>query len=138
MIRVKPPQAAGEVRPPDVKSPDKIRTIDEAAVLVGNEKDTSGQEKLWREIKKMQPKCLEQMPPVFPWRRGLATAIRTTNPYGRAEIFMPRAEQIPLIQQMNMGLRSIINCPGQYSLQVAEFEGDRLTISIQESRRLIS
>ena len=25
--------------------------------------------------------------------------------------------------QMNMGLHSIVNCPGQYSLQVAEFSG---------------
>ena len=32
--------------------------------------------------------------------------------------------------QMNSGLRSIVNCPGRYSLQVAEFSG-RSTYQLQ-------
>lgn len=106
----------------DVKLPEKIRTIDEAAVLVGDEKTQASQEKLWRDVKKLQPKCLEHIPSPFPWRRGLATAIRTTNPFIPAQNLYPKTQD-KLVMQMNMGLHSIVNCPGQYSLQVAEFSG---------------
>jgi RNA polymerase sigma factor (sigma-70 family) len=98
MIRGTPPQAPREVLAPDIKSREKIRTIDEVAVLVGDEKDMASQEKLWREVKNIQPKCLEQISSPFPWRRGLATALRTTNPFGRAEILSPRAEQKPMME----------------------------------------
>jgi hypothetical protein len=124
MIRGTPPQAPSETMKPDVKLPEKIRTVDEAAVLVGNEKTWAAQEKLWRDVKKIQPKCLEHIPCPFPWRRGLATAIRTTNPYVPAQNLYPRTLD-KLVMQMNTGLRSIVNCPGQYSLQVAEFSGRR-------------
>jgi hypothetical protein len=122
MIRGTPPTAPSETMAPDVKLPEKIRTIDEAAVLVGNEKTMASQEKLWRDVKKMQPKCIENMSSPFPWRKGLATAIRTTNPYIPAQMLYPRTQD-KLVMQMNTGLRSIVNCPGQFSLQVAEFSG---------------
>jgi hypothetical protein len=122
MIRGTPPQAPSEVMAPEVKLPEKIRTVDEAAVLIGNEKTQAAQEKLWREVKKLQPKCLEHIPSPFPWRRGLGTAIRTTNPFIPAQYLYPRTQD-KLVMQMNMGLRSIVNCPGQFSLQVAEFSG---------------
>src|SRR5262249_20083862 len=103
MIRGTPPQAPSETMKPDIKLPEKIRTVDEAAVLVGNEKPWAAEEKLWRDVKKIQPKCLEHIPCPFPWRRGLATAIRTTNPYVPAQNLYPRTPD-KLVMQMNTGL----------------------------------
>jgi hypothetical protein len=122
MIRGTPPQAPSEVVKPDIKLPEKIRTVDEAAVLVGDEKTMAAQETLWRAVKKIQPKCLESMSTPFHWRKGLSRAYRTTNPYVPAQNLYPRTQD-KLVMQMNMGLRSIVNCPGQFSLQVAEFSG---------------
>ena len=44
MVRGTPPQAPSETMTTDVKLPEKIRTIDEAAVLVGDEKTQASQE----------------------------------------------------------------------------------------------
>jgi hypothetical protein len=52
----------------------------------------------------------------------LATAIRTTNPYVPAQNLYPQTQD-KLVMTMNTGLRSIVHCPGQFSLQVAEFSG---------------
>ena len=122
LMRGTPPTVPSNVMKPDIKMPEKIRTFDEAAVVVGNEKTTADQEKLWRQVKKIKPKCLNGMANLFPWREGLSHAIRTTNPYVPAQNLYPRTKD-RLIVQMNTGLRSIINCPGRYSLQIAEFSG---------------
>jgi hypothetical protein len=102
--------------------PEKIRTFDEAAVLVGNEKTLADSEKLLHMVRKINPKCLEGMPKLYFWRTGLAYAIRTTNPYAPAQTLYQQTRD-RLVVQMNSGLRSILNCPGRYSLQVAEFTG---------------
>ncbi len=122
MIRGVPPTARSEVQMPDIGMPEKIRTFDEAAVLVGNEKTLVDSEKLLHRVRKINPKCLEGMPKLYFWRTGLAYAIRTTNPYAPAQTLYQRTTD-KLVVQMNGGLRSIVNCPGQYSLQVAEFTG---------------
>jgi hypothetical protein len=80
------------------------------------------QERLWKEVKKIKPRCLEKFSSPFPWRTGLASALRTTNPYVPAQNLYPRTRD-KLVMQMNSGLRSIVNCPGRYSLQVADFSG---------------
>ncbi len=56
LMRGTPPTVPSEVMAPDIKMPEKIRTFDEAAVLVGNEKTLAAQEKLWRDVKKTQAK----------------------------------------------------------------------------------
>ncbi len=122
MLRGIPPTAPSEVMAPDVKMPEKIRTLDEAAVLVGNEKTLAGSEKLLHEVRKIKPRCLEGMSSPFPWRTGLCYAIRTTNPFVPTQYLFPRTKD-RLVVQMNGGLRSIANCPGRYSLQIAEFSG---------------
>jgi hypothetical protein len=122
MIRGTPPTVPSEVVAPDIKMPEKIRTLDEASVLVGNEKTLAGSEKLWREVKKLKPKCLSGMSSPYPWRSGLSSALRTTNPYVPAQLLFPRPKD-KLIVLMNTGLRSIANCPGRFSLQVADFSG---------------
>jgi hypothetical protein len=122
LMRGTPPTVPSNVMKPDIKMPEKIRTFDEAAVLVGDEKTTAGSEKLWRQVKKIKPKCVDAMSTPFPWRTGLSTAIRTTNPFVPAQNLFPRTKD-RLVVQMNSGLRSIVNCPGRFSLQVAEFSG---------------
>jgi hypothetical protein len=122
MIRGVPPTTPSNVIKPDVGMPEKIRTFDEAAVLVGNEKTMAAQEKLWNYVRKLKPKCIEGMSSPFPWRTGLATALRTTNPYVAAQYLYPHPRD-RLVVQINSGLRSVVNCPGRFSLQVAEFSG---------------
>jgi len=122
MIRGVPPTARSEVKMADIGMPEKIRTFDEAAVLVGNEKTLADSEKLLHRVRKLNPKCLEGMPKMYFWRTGLAYAIRTTNPYAPAQTLYQKTRD-KLVVQMNGGLRSIVNCPGRYSLQVAEFTG---------------
>jgi hypothetical protein len=121
LMRGTPPTVPSEVLVPDIKMPEKIRTFDEAAVLVGNEKTLADQEKLWRYVKTLKPKSLEG---VTPWARhsGLRTALRTTNPYVPAQLLFAHPGDRLLIR-INSGHRSIANCPGRYSLQIADFSG---------------
>jgi hypothetical protein len=122
LMRGTPPTVPSRVMQPNIKMPEKIRTFDEAAVLVGNEKTLADQEKLWNQVRKLSPKCLTGMSTPFPWRTGLRQALRTTNPYVPAQYLYPHTRD-RLMVKINSGLRSIANCPGQYSLQVAEFSG---------------
>ena len=71
---------------------------------------------------------------MLPWRqgKGLSRALRTTNPYIPAQYLFPRKAD-PLITQMNSGPLSIFNCPGRYTVQVAEFTG-RSTMSGSDAR----
>ena len=122
LMRGTPPTVPSNVMQPNIKMPEKVRTFDEAAVLVGDEKTLAGSEKLWRQVKKIKPECLKKMSTPFLWREGLSKSYRTTNPYVPAQNLYPRTKD-KLIVQMNSGLRSIVNCPGRYSLQIAEFSG---------------
>ena len=122
LMRGTPPTVPSNVMKPDIKMPEKIRTFDEAAVLVGNEKTLAGSEKLWHQVRKIKPQCLEKMSTPFLWREGLSKSYRTTNPYVPVQLLYP-SHKDRLMVQMNSGLRSIVNCPGRYSLQVAEFSG---------------
>jgi hypothetical protein len=131
-IRGVPPTADPAVRQANIGIPEKYRTYDEAAVLVGNEKTLRGSEVLLHQVKKIKPDCLNGMPHLFQWREGLSTAMRTTNPYVPAEALYPRKPD-KLILQMNQTARSVVNCPGRYTLQVAEFAG-RSTFNPQDER----
>jgi hypothetical protein len=122
LMRGTPPTVPSEVMAPDIKMPEKTRTFDEAAVLVGNEKTLADSEKLWHVVRKIKPKCLQEMSSPFGWREGLSKSYRTTNPYVPAQYLYPRTKDRLMIQ-MNSGLRSVVNCPGRYSLQIAEFSG---------------
>jgi hypothetical protein len=122
-IRGVPVQAPSETMKAAIKQPEQVRIHDEAAVLVGDEKTEQATEELLHKIKKIHPKCLDAMPQLFPWRRvGLNRAIRTTNPYVPAHWLYPKTPD-RLIVQMNSGLHSIANCPGHYTIQVAQFSG---------------
>jgi hypothetical protein len=122
LIRGTPPTAPADLMMPEIKMPEKVRTYDEAMVLVGDEKTLADSEKLLKQVRKIHPKCLEHMSRLLPWRSGLTHAYRTTNPYAPAQTLYPRAKD-KLVMQINAGHHSIANCPGRYSLQVAQFTG---------------
>ena len=122
LMRGTPPTVPSNVMTPDIKMPEKIRTFDEAAVLVGNEKTLKGSEQLWYQVRKIKPDCLNKMSTPFKWRDGLSKSYRTTNPYVPVQNLYP-SHKDRLMVQMNSGLRSVVNCPGRYSLQIAEFSG---------------
>ena len=123
-IRNVPPTAPESIRQPDLAMPERVRIYDEAAVLVGNCKTLDESEALLHRVKKIHPKCLDGMPTLMPWRKGigLSRAMRTTNPYVPTQVLYPRKPDT-IVKQMNSGPMSIFNCPGRYTLQVAEFTG---------------
>jgi len=124
-IRNVPPMAAEYVRKAELTEPEKVRSYDEAAVLVGNEKTLQGSLDLLHRVWKIKPKCLNDIPSIYNWRGGLASAVRTTNPYVPTQNLYPgrgaRGHKDTLVAEMNHGPRSIFNCPGRYTIQVAEF-----------------
>ena len=122
LIRGTPPTAPAELMAPAIKMPEKIRTFDEAAVLVGNERTLADSERLLKHVRKLNPKCLKGMSSPFPWRTALMYAYRTTNPYAPAQTLYPKSKD-RLVMQINSGHRSVANCPGRYSLQLAQFSG---------------
>jgi hypothetical protein len=123
-IRNVPPTAPSYVRTSQLTEPEKVRSYDEATVLVGNAKTLAESEALWLRVKKIKPKCLNEIPNMWGHRDGLSKALRTTNPYVPAQdIFPGRSKKDELVARMNGGPRSIFNCPGRYVLQIAEFGG---------------
>jgi hypothetical protein len=123
-IRGTPPTAPSITMKAITRLPESVRIHDEAAVLVGNEKSTAATEILLNKVKRLHPKCLNEMPRMWSHRQGsgLSRALRTTNPYVPAQLLYPRAPD-SLVIKMNSGLRSLAQCPGHYSLQIAQFSG---------------
>jgi hypothetical protein len=131
-VRGIPPNAPPYMNKSQLSEPEKTRTHDEAAVLVGNEKTLQDSLTLLNKVKHIKPKCLDQVPGIYIWRKGLNTAYRTTNPYVPAQDLFPgRTQKDRMLEQMNSGPRSVNYCPGRYSLQVAEFSG-RTVINPQD------
>jgi hypothetical protein len=129
MIRNVPPTAPAGVKRPELSPPEKYRSFDEAAVLVGDEKTMADARKVWHKVKKIKPDCLNGMPHLFQWREGLDKALVTFNPLVPAQnIYSGRRD--PLVVQMNEGPRTVLNAPGRYTLEVANFTG-RSTYDVQ-------
>lgn len=123
-IRGVPPMTAPFVTRDDVNLPELLRTLDEAAVMVGDEKTTKDAFDLMHKIKKLHPVCIDGQPSPYPWRKkqGLSRAMCTTNPFVPAEDLFPRPPDV-MVAQMNSGPHSIRTCPGRYTLQIASFGG---------------
>jgi hypothetical protein len=133
-IRNIPPTAPPGVDRAQLGDPERVRTYDEAAVLVGNEKTVKGQEVLWHKVKKIRPKCLDGMPKLYLWREGLNKATRTQNPYVPAQNIFP-GNKDTFVERMNQGPHTIYNCPARYTLQVADFTG-RATFNVAGAQSL--
>jgi len=137
-IRNVPPTAPAYVNKSVVQQPEKTRSYDEAAVLVGDEKTLADSLALLHKVHLIKPKCLGGMPNIFGWREGLASAQRTTNPYvPTQDLFPGRPVRDRLVTQMNGGQRSINNCPGRYSIIVAEFNGRSVYNPTQGDGRML-
>jgi hypothetical protein len=123
-IRGVPPTASQFATRDDVNLPEILRTIDEAAVMVGDEKTTKDAFDLMHKIKKLHPVCIDGQPQMWHFRKGqgLSRAMSTTNPFVPAEELFPRQPDV-LVTQMNGGPHNILYCPGRYTLQVANFGG---------------
>lgn len=132
LVRNIPPTAPANLPRPNLAEPEKFRTFDESAVLVGNEKTEEASLKLLHYVKGLKPRCLDDLPSVWNNRRHLKNAMRTTNPYVPAQDLFPgRVDK--MITQMNQGPHTIFNCPGRYSLEVASFTG-RSTFNVEAAR----
>ena len=123
-IRGVPPQAPVFAMRDDVGLPELIRTLDEAAVLVGDEKTVKDATDLMKRVKKLHPVCIDGQPQMWQVRHGigLSRAIRTTNPLVPAEDLFPRQPDV-MIAKINGGPHSIRYCNGRYTLPIATFSG---------------
>ncbi len=131
-IRNVPPTAPTDLARPHLADPERVRSYDESAVLVGNEKTMADARELLHRVKKITPKCLKEMPEMFNWRVGLKTATQTVNPFVPAQQLFP-GHRDTFILRMNEGPHSVFNCPGRYSLEVAQF-GGRSTFRVDDAR----
>ncbi len=87
------PTAPDHARNNDMAPPERYRTYDEAAVLVGNCKTIDESEALLHTVKKIVPRCLGQFPQIYQNRKGkgLNRSIMTTNPFQAAQNLFPGA-----------------------------------------------
>jgi hypothetical protein len=124
IIRGVPPQAPLFAMKDDVGLPELIRTLDEAAVMVGNEKTTKDAFDLKNKIKDIHPVCIDGVSQMWHIRKGkgLSRALVTSNPLVPAEELFARQPDVMLVT-MNNGPHNIRHCPGRYTLQVANFSG---------------
>ena len=85
------PTAQPHVRNGDMAPPEKYRTTDEAAVLVGNCKTIEESRLLLKQVKRLHPNCIETFPVVYQNRKGkgLNRAMITTNPFAPSQILFP-------------------------------------------------
>jgi hypothetical protein len=135
MIRGVPPNTPPFVTKDDLGDPEIRRTLDEAAVMVGNEKTTKDAFDLKNKIKHLHPVCIDGAPQMWHIRtgKGLSRALVTTNPFVPAEDIFARQPDVMLIN-MNDGPHNIRRCPGRFTLQVANFTG-RSTMNVQNDPR---
>jgi hypothetical protein len=122
--------------------------FDEIAVMVGDYPtvDAPAAQRTLRKIKHSRPDCLK-LDPNKPTARNLAAwrtltrytsperekmgpmskAFVTTNPLLPKEYFAPRGVD-RLVEQMNAGVEhSLLDCPGRYTVQVAQFNGSMVS-----------
>ena len=131
-IRGIPPQADPDVVQANVNVPEKFRTYDEAAVLVGNEKTLKGLGAPAAPGQEDQARLPQRhAAPVQVAGRAAHGHPHHQSVRGGAELYPHKHDK--LVVQMNQTPRSIANCPGRYSLQIAEFAG-RSTFNDKDER----
>lgn len=159
------PTAPPHARNGDMSPPEKWRTTDEAAVLVGNCKTIDESKELWKQVKKIRPRCLDTFPTIYQNRKGkgLNRAFMVTNPFVPSQDIFPgggpdpsalpikqgqafdpgvavtayeKVKKVdPLVKRMNEGPHSIFKNPGKYTLQVAEYSG-RTAVTVTTEKGL--
>lgn len=94
-IRNVPPTAQPEIRSDEaVTAPERYRSYDEAAVLVGNCKSIDESEKVLHQVKKIRSDVVDGVPSIYNWRkgRGLNRAMLTTNPLVASQELFPQPD----------------------------------------------
>jgi hypothetical protein len=162
-IRNIPPTAPGYVRTGTLTPPERYRSYDEAAVLVGNYPTIDDAEGDLKRVKKLRPQTLSGTHSIWASadprarRQGLSRAIVTQNPLVAAQRLYPGRKDLPvqpgsvfdpfvmttavasapkvdpLVKRLNQGPRSLFQCPGPYTMVVAEF-GGRSTLNPADPR----
>lgn len=147
------PTAPEHARNNDLSPPERWRTRDEAAVLVGNCKTIDESKAVWKQVKGLRPKCLDTFPVIYQNRKGkgLNRAMMTTNPFAPSQNLYPggnvtptglplkqgqafdpsvattafeQARKVdPLVKRMNTGPNVITKNASKFTLQVAEYSG---------------
>jgi hypothetical protein len=97
---------------------DRIKTLQPEALNV----DTSETAQSMAQIRRWEDALLEKLGK--PRKRGpMAQAFFTRNPLLPREYFVPKGVD-PFVAKMNQGVEhSLLDCPGQYTVQVATFRG---------------
>lgn len=94
-IRDVPPTAQPEIRSDEsVTAPERYRSYDEAAVLVGDCKSIDESEKVLHQVKKVRSEVVDGLPSIYNWRkgRGLSRAMLTTNPMVASQNLYPQQD----------------------------------------------
>ena len=134
MIRNVPPTAPTDLKRAELSPPEKYRSYDESAVLVGDEKTMADARKLLNTVKKIKPACLNDMQRLWIHRVGLDKALVTANPLVPAQNVSP-GRRDPLVAQLNEGPRTVLNAPGRFSLEIANFTG-RSTFDVNGAKAM--
>lgn len=161
-IRNVPPTAPDHIKTGELTPPESYRSYDEAAVLVGNYLTLDDAAKDLRRVKGLKPQHIDGPNSIWTaadpraHRMGLTRAYVTQNPLVPAQRLYPNAKDIvikpggtidpfvmgasiaaprvdSLVKRLNQGPRSLLNCPGTFTLVVAEY-GGRSTFNAADPR----
>lgn len=152
-VRNVPPTAPNYIPSGEMSAPEAYRKYDEAVVLVGNYPTIDDAERDLKRVKKIRPESFDSSNSIWSSadprarRQGLSRAIVTQNPLVAVQRLYPGAKEIPMtpggafdpfvmaaaatavrkpdpmVKRMNQGPRSLLNCPGTYTMVVSEFGG---------------
>jgi hypothetical protein len=101
----------------------RVRQYEGAVVLAGDFRTEKAGARMLERVREYRPKCINQdMVTPYQWDAGpLRTAFLITNPLA------PQADDKPktnsFLIKLNSGTNSLFKCPGEYTLQVANFSG---------------
>jgi hypothetical protein len=151
-IRGVPPTAPDYVKTGELSPPESYRSYDEAAVLVGNYPTIHDVNKDLNKVKALKVQHIEGPNSIWTSadprakRLGLHRALATQNPLLPAQRLYPNTKDVvlkpgmtmdpfimtaalaapkvdPLVKRLNQGPRSLLQCPGAYTMVVAEYSG---------------
>ncbi len=161
-IRNIPPTAPEYIKRGDLTPPESYRSYDEAAVLVGNFASIDDASKNLGKVKGLSPQHIDGPNSIWKAadprasRLGLKRATVTQNPLVAAQRLYPNTKDVVVkpgmtldpfimnasvvapkpdtfVKQMNEGDRSLLKCPGNFTLIVAEY-GGRTTFNPADPR----
>ena len=110
-----PPTAAPHVRTGELAPPERYRSYDEAAVLVGNCKTIDESEKVLHQVKKIRPRCLDNHGEAFFHRTGHGIGLD-----GHEDPYLVAGNDLPLAPGMAFSVEPGIYYPGTYGARIED------------------